>query len=70
MNKGAKRTLSPKFLIKMSFKEGGRRMYHATVNLSQIHWFKKLTAAIGKRTGIPRPYIKVIYVMLSVSDYL
>ena len=47
------------FLLSVSSIAGGSFTDHATTILSQSHWLKSVKAAIGKRIGIPRPYIMV-----------
>lgn len=58
------------FTVNFWSRAGGSTTIWAKVILSQIHAVKRLTAAIGKRIGMPTPYIIVTYTTLTTPEYL
>ena len=58
-NRGEYFSNASAFLLSVSSIAGGSLTDQATTILSQSHWLKRVKAAIGKRIGIPSPYIMV-----------
>jgi len=59
-NNGAYLSIPKAFFVSLSSKHGGIFIKYANINLSTTHWLNKLKAAIGKRRGMPIPYINVM----------